>query len=129
MAAWFDFLTPAQRGTCEALQRVIRQAAPDATEAVKWGNLVFAVNEVMFVAIVPHKAHVNLQFFNGSSLPAELGPLDGVGRGSRSLRCKFTQPIDPVQVEMLVSASAALARRQAQERPARHTPPTGFGDL
>lgn len=119
VAAWFDFLTPGQRQTCEALQAAIRSAVPDVMEAVKWGNLVFSVQEVVFAAIVPHKAHANLQIFNGSLLPPGLPPLDGVGRGPRTLRCRFTQPVDRVTVEMVISASAALARRQAQDRPPR----------
>lgn len=135
VSAWFDFLTPAQRNTCEALQAAVRAAVPDVGEAVKWGNLVFSVNDAVFAAIVPHKAHVNLQIFNGSLLPPGLPVLDGVGRGSRSLRCRLTQPVDTVTVEMVISASAALARRQARERPARSPgfspsggPEGGFGD-
>lgn len=119
VAAWFDFLTPVQRQTCEVLQATIRTTVPDVGEAVKWGNLVFSVNEVVFAAIVPHKAHVNLQIFNGSQLPPGTPVLDGVGRGSRTLRCRCTQPVDTVTVEMVISASAMLARRQALERPYR----------
>ncbi len=119
VAAWFDFLTPGQRPTCEALQAAIRNAAPDVMEAVKWGNLVFSVHDVVFAAIVPHKAHANLQIFNGSQLPPGLPLLDGVGRGPRTLRCRFTQPVDRVAVEMVISASAALARRLGQSRPPR----------
>ncbi len=116
VSAWFDFLTPVQRRTCEELHAAIRHAAPDAIEAVKWGNLVYAVNEVVFAAIVPHKAHVNLQIFNGSQLPPGVPVLDGVGRGSRSMRCRCTQPVDTVTVEMVIVASASLARRQIHER-------------
>lgn len=119
VAAWFDFLTPSQRQVAELLQSAIRSAVPDITESVKWGNLVFGVDDMLVLAIVPHKAHVNLQVFNGSQLPADLAPLDGVGRGSRSLRCRLNQPIDGIQVQMLVSASVALARRNAPERPVR----------
>lgn len=116
VSAWFDFLTPGQRGVSEVLQAAVHQAAPDVSVSVKWGNLVFGVDDTLVMAIVPHKGHVNLQFFNGSALPSELGPLDGAGRGSRSLRCRLNQPIDAVQVQMLVSASVALARSTARPR-------------
>ncbi|GAA0752492.1 DUF1801 domain-containing protein [Ideonella azotifigens] len=116
VAAWFDFLTEPQRGLAEQLQAAVRQAVPEATETVKWGNLVFGVDDTLLMAIVPFKGHVNLQLFNGSQLPPGIAPLDGSGRGSRSLRCRLGLPIDSVQVQMLVLASVTLARRQAAER-------------
>lgn len=122
VASWFDFQPAAVRSVAEALQQAVREAAPDLSETVKWGNLVFQLDGQVLLAIAPHKAHVNLQIFNGHLLPDELGPLDGVGRGPRSLRCRLHQAIDPVQVQMLVSASVALARQQADPRPPRPAP-------
>jgi hypothetical protein len=121
IASWFDFLALPQRQVAERLQRAIHRAAPDAQEGIKWGNLVFSMEGLVFLAIVPHKAHVNLQIFNATQLdlPEGLPPLDGVGRGPRSLRCRLNQPVDEVLVEMLVSASAGLAWQQAGERQAQ----------
>ena len=117
ISAWFDFQPPAARALAEQLQQAVRAAAPDLTETVKWGNLVFQLDGAAVLAIAPHKAHVNLQVFNGALLPSTLGALEGVGRGSRSLRCKLNQTFDHVQVEMLVSASVALSRQQALDGP------------
>ncbi|NDY91565.1 DUF1801 domain-containing protein [Ideonella livida] len=125
VAAWFDFLSPAQRPACEVLQRAVRLAVPEVQEAVKWGNLVFSVNEVVFMALVPHKAHVHLQVLNGSLLPPGLAPLEGTGRGSRNLRVRLTQPVDVPLVEALAAASAQLARGQVRERPWREAPAEG----
>lgn len=119
IAAWFDFQPPPVRSLAEALQQAIRAAAPELVETVKWGNLVFQLDGNAVLAIAPHKAHVNLQFFNGSHMPTDIAPLDGAGRGVRSLRCKLGQPVDPVTVDMLVSACVALAQRHAAERPPR----------
>ena len=119
VSAWFDFQPEAMRSLALQLQRTVRAAEPELTEAIKWGNLVYQLDGVAVLAIAPHKAHVNLQLFNGSELPPSLGPLEGAGRGSRSLRCKPGQTVDPVQVEMLVAACVALARRMADERPPR----------
>jgi len=112
VAAWFDFQTAAQRELSEALRAVVREAEPALTEGIKWGKLVFLLDGRMLLAISPHKTHVHLQVFNGSQLPPELAPLDGAGHGLRNLRCRLHQPIDPVQVEMVVAASAELERRQ-----------------
>lgn len=119
VAAWFDFQPEPVRAVAERLQQAVRGAEPELTETIKWGNLVFQLDGVAVLAIAPHKAHVNLQIFHGSELPPGLGALDGAGRGSRSLRCKLNQPVDPVRVDMLVAASVALARRMADQRPPR----------
>ncbi|HSI59378.1 MAG TPA: DUF1801 domain-containing protein [Ideonella sp.] len=115
VAAWFDFQTTAQRELSEALRTAVREAEPSLTEGVKWGKLVFLLDGRMLLAIAPHKTHVHLQVFNGSQLPTELAPLDGAGHGLRNLRCRLHQPVDPVQVEMVVAASAELARRQGAD--------------
>jgi len=119
VSAWFDFQPLAVKGVAEQLQQAVRAAAPELAESVKWGNLVYLLDGLVVLAIAPFKAHVNLQVFNGAQLPPGSLPLEGTGRGPRHLRCKLNQPVDLVQVEMLVSASVALAQRQALERPPR----------
>lgn len=119
ISAWFDFQPAAARAVAEQLQQAVRAAAPELVESVKWGNLVYLLDGTVVLAIAPFKAHVNLQVFNGAQLPPGTVSLEGSGRGPRHLRCKLNQPVDPVQVEMLVSASVALAQRQALERPPR----------
>lgn len=119
VSAWFDFQPEAVRELAERLQRAVRVAEPELTETIKWGNLVYQLDGAAVLAIAPHKAHVNLQLFHGAELPPGLGALEGAGRGTRSLRCKLHQPVDPVQVEMLVAACVALARRMAEQRPPR----------
>jgi hypothetical protein len=119
--AWFDFQPEAVRGLAERLQHIVRAAEPELVETIKWGNLVFMLDGAAVLAIAPHKAHVNLQLFNGSELPPGLGLLEGAGRGTRSLRCRLQQPVDPVQVEMLVAACVSLAHRQAALRPPRQS--------
>lgn len=119
VSAWLDFQPPAVRAVAERLQQAVRASEPELAEAIKWGNLVYLLDGAAVLAIAPHKAHVNLQIFHGSELPPGLGPLEGAGRGPRSLRCRLNQPIDPVQVEMLVAAAVAMARRLAEQRPPR----------
>ncbi|OYT89743.1 MAG: hypothetical protein CFE46_04955 [Burkholderiales bacterium PBB6] len=116
VAAWFDFLSPAQRPMAIELQAAVRGAVPDVAESIRWGNLVFTVDDELMAALVPHKAHINLQFYQGASLPAHIAELDGNQRDSRSLKCRLSQPLDGVKVEMLVAAAAVIARRQALER-------------
>lgn len=119
VSAWFDFQPEPVRAVAERLQQAVRATEPELAETIKWGNLVYLLDGAAVLAIAPHKAHVNLQIFHGSELPPGLGPLEGAGRGPRHLRCRLNQPVDPVQVEMLVAAAVAMARRLAEQRPPR----------
>lgn len=116
VSAWLDFQPAAQREVAQALRGAVREAAPALGEAVRWGQLVFLFDGAPLLAIAPHRAHVNLQVFNGHLLPAGLVPLEGGGRGARSFKCRLHQPVDAVQVQMLVAASVAQAERDAGVR-------------
>jgi len=107
VAAWLDFLPPAQREVAQALRSAVREAAPDLLEIIRWGQLVFTWSGSPLLAIAPHRGHVNLQLFNGHLLPEGLAPLEGSGRGTRSFKCRLNQPVDVVQVQMLVAACVA----------------------
>jgi hypothetical protein len=117
VAAWLDFLTPAQRALALVLQTAVLEGAPEAQQIVRSGKLVFAVEGELMLALSAHKTHLNLQFFQGECLPAELGPLDSAKRGQRNWRCPLGQATDAVRVAMLVAAAAQLARAQAARRP------------
>lgn len=116
VSAWLDFQPTAQREVAQALRSAVREAAPELGEAVRWGQLVFLFDGTPLLAIAPHRAHVNLQVFNGHLLPANLVPLEGGGRGARSFKCRLHQPVDAVPVQMLVAASLAQAVRDAELR-------------
>lgn len=111
VSAWLDFQPEAQRQVAQALRTAVRDAEPALSEIVRWGQLVFVWAGSPLLAIAPHRGHVNLQIFNGHLLPADLGPLEGSGRGARSYKCRLNQPVDVVQVQMLVAASVARAPR------------------
>jgi hypothetical protein len=112
VSAWFDFQPPAQREVAQALRAAVREAEPELLEIIRWGQLVFVWAGSPVLAIAPHRAHVNLQIFNGHLLPPGIAPLEGVGRGTRSFRCRLHQPVDVVQVQMLAAASVARAARE-----------------
>lgn len=109
VSAWLDFQPAQQREVARALRAAVREAAPDLSEIVRWGQLVFVCNGSPLLAIAPHRGHVSLQLFNGHLLPEGLGPLEGSGRGVRSLKCRLSQPVDVVQVQMVVAACVARA--------------------
>jgi hypothetical protein len=77
------------------------------------------VQDELVCALSTHKTHLSLPFFQGQRLPPARGPLEGSGTAPPGLRCRLHQTLDPVQIGMLVSAAARLARQDAAQRPPR----------
>lgn len=109
--AWFDNLpSDAHRDIARRLREVLLAAEPKLVPGLQWGNLMFAWERTHTVAIVAHRTHVNLQFFNGAQLSDRYPQLEGTQRGTRLLKCALRQPVDEELVTELVKASvAALA--------------------
>ena len=120
VAAWFDFLPPAEMPVAQAIHKAIRATVPELTETVRQGNLLLSMNGEPLLAIAPARNQVNLLVFNGSDLEATLGPLEGVGRRQRQVAFPSAQPVDATRVEQLARISAEVARRQQAD--AGHQP-------
>ena len=75
------------RETVEALRRVVREAAPEASERgyTGWRNLVYYY-QGMFCYIAPLKDSVNLGFHRGVDLPDPDGLLQGTGKKLRHVK-------------------------------------------
>jgi hypothetical protein len=112
VAAWFDFLPPAEMPVAQAIHKTIRATVADLTETVRQGNLLLSMNGEPLLAIAPARNHVNLLVFNGSDLEATLGPLEGVGRRQRHVAFPSGSPVDAARVVQIARASAEVARRQ-----------------
>jgi hypothetical protein len=112
VAAWFDFLPPAEMPVAQAIHKTIRATVADLTETIRQGNLLLSMNGEPLLAIAPARNQVNLLIFNGAEIEATLGPLEGVGRRQRQLVFPSTSPVDVARVELVARVSAELARRQ-----------------
>jgi uncharacterized protein YdhG (YjbR/CyaY superfamily) len=112
VAAWFDFLPPAEFPTAQAIHKTIRAVAPELTETIRQGNLLLSFNGEPLLAIAPVKGQVHLLVFNGNEIEATLGALEGVGRRQRMVRFESSQPVDTAQVEAVTCASVGACRRQ-----------------
>ena len=112
VAAWFDFLPPAEMPVAQAIHKAIRAAVSDLTETVRQGNLLLSMNGEPLLAIAPARNQVNLLIFNGADVEATLGPLEGVGRRQRQVAFPSTSPVDIARVEQVARVSAEVARRQ-----------------
>jgi hypothetical protein len=112
VAAWFDFLPPAEMPVAQAIHKAIRAAVADLTETIRQGNLLLSMNGEPLLAIAPARNQVNLLIFNGADVEAAVGPLEGVGRRQRQVAFPSAGPVDVARVEQVARASAEIARRQ-----------------
>ena len=100
MPARQEFLadTPAElRPLVRALDALIVKAAPGLTASLKWSNLTYSGNKIV-CALAAHKAHVNLQLWNGASLKDPRHLLIGESKAMRHL--KFSS-VDDVKAKLI----------------------------
>ena len=112
VAAWFDFLPPAEAPVAQAIHKTIRATVAELTETIRQGNLLLSMNGEPLLAIAPARNQVNLLIFNGAEVETTLGPLEGVGRRQRQVAFPSADPVDVTRVEQVARVSAEVARRQ-----------------
>jgi hypothetical protein len=103
-----DFLaalpTPVQE-LASALRQIIRKAAPELTEGIKWGMPCYwgAGNVCAIMAL---KNHVNLAFFRGAELTDAQALLEGTGKGMRHIKIRYAKDIRKQAFVALVKEAA-----------------------
>jgi len=106
---------PASLGAILAgLRRLVWEAAPDATSALKWGMPFYTVGGETMCAIAAFKSHVNL------ILPGPPGTyadpdrlLEGDGKTGRHLKLRSPDELPVTAVREWLRVAAARARKQA----------------
>lgn len=85
----------------QLLDRIITQSAPSLTSSLKWGNHTYsAVKNVC--AIITHKHHVNLQFFQGAHLDDPRKVLTGTGKDMRHIKIVGISDVDKEYIAFLL---------------------------
>jgi hypothetical protein len=105
VANFFDSLLPGQVATVKALHEAVLTAAPGIDQAVRWGSLTFLVRGESLATLVPHKAQVHLQVAQGALLAQRFPQLEGVGKGMRILKFRYSQPVDVDLVQRIIAAA------------------------
>lgn len=101
-----------QAEICVVLRELIREAAPEAAEVIKWSQPVYEVNGP-FCYFRAYKDHVNLGFFQGAELPDPQGLLEGTGKGMRHVKVRGPEAIRKEPLQALVRLAAHLCRGEA----------------
>lgn len=98
--------SPPNRAVIRALRPLVRRAAPDLRETVKWGNGCWVTDDANVAFVYSANDHVQFGFFGGSALKDPKGLLQGSGKYVRHTKLR-----DPADIDE--RALAALVRQAA----------------
>jgi hypothetical protein len=102
------------RAILEALRKMVKEAAPDASSALKWGMPFFMLGAETVCALGGHKAHVNLILPGPPGTYADPdGLLSGDGKTGRRLVIKHLDELRKDVVRSWLRTAASRARKSS----------------
>ena len=110
--------TPEIADIARALRLTVLEAFPDAIEWFDPGNGLLAIGnrrtmrDLRF-AIIPHKAHVNLQLVDGVDLPNPDGRIEGTGKRARHVKVRSVADTRASWLTAAIAAQLAVRARPA----------------
>ena len=92
------------------LRRLILDACPDLSEAIKWGNPVYEKGgRVCYLSA--DRGYITLGFFNATALSDPDGLMEGTGVKMRHVKVRSTADIRPKSYSAWVREAMALNQR------------------
>jgi len=85
----------------------MRQCGADVRELMHDGCPVACIEDVPFAYVNAFKAHVNVGFFRGATLPDPAGLLEGTGKRMRHVKLKPGREVDSDALGDLIDAAYA----------------------
>jgi hypothetical protein len=107
-----DATAPAVADIARALRRTVLEGFPGAVEVFDPGDGLLAfgtgrsIRDFSF-AIIPHKAHVNLQLADGVDLPNPDGRIEGTGKRIRHVKVRSVEDANARWVRDAIAAQVA----------------------
>ena len=108
-----DATAPAVADIARALRLTVLAGFPGAVETFDRGDGLLAIGfgtsmrDFVF-AIIPHKAHVNLQLADGVDLPNPDGRIEGTGKRARHVKLRSLSDIDAPWLKAAIAAQLAI---------------------
>lgn len=100
-------LPPDQRAALERLRATIRDAAPDATEAISYGMPTFKQDGHGLVGYAAFQAHCSLFPMSATVIPALADALEGFTTSKGTIRFTPDRPLPDALVRRIVAARLA----------------------
>ena len=110
---------PEVADVARALRLTVLEALPGAIEWFDQGNGLLAIGTArkmrdLLFAIIPHKAHVNLQLADGVDLPNPKGRIEGTGKRVRHVKVRSIDDARSSWLRSTVAAEVAWRRSLAE---------------
>ena len=107
-----DATAPAVADIARALRLTVLEGFPDAVETFDAADGLLAIGtgrsmRAFSFAIIPHKAHVNLQLADGVDLPNPDGRIEGTGKRVRHLKVRSVEDARASWVRAAIAAQLA----------------------
>ena len=81
----------------------MRECGDDVRELMHDGCPTAYVRDAGFGYVNTFRAHVNVGFFRGSTLPDPIGLLEGTGKLGRHVKLEPLTPLDPLALETVIA--------------------------
>jgi hypothetical protein len=94
-----------------AIRQIVREAAPRASEAWKWGQPVYEENGPL-AWIKAYKSYINFGFWRGSQLSDPQGLLQGDGDRMRHVKIASLADLNRPALKRFVKEAARLNREK-----------------
>lgn len=101
-------LDPALHEVVQAVRQTVRDVAPDATESVMYGGIMFAAGTA-FCGVFAYTGHVSLEFGKGYLLDDPLKVLEGSGKLRRHIKLRSAAELADKRVRGYVAQACANA--------------------
>jgi hypothetical protein len=99
-----------QAEVVSSVREIIREAAPEATESIKWAQPVYE-DHGPFCYVKAFKNHVNFGFWRGSELPDPEGIIVSSGKKMGHVKLTGVEDLQPDLFAEYVRAAVDLNRR------------------
>jgi len=91
-----------------SLRKLVLEVATDAKEEIKYGGLVFIINDGLFCGIFVRKKHISVEFVKGAEMQDPDNFLEGGGKYRRHLKIFKYADIKNKKVEYYIKQSFEL---------------------
>jgi hypothetical protein len=96
---------------------VMRQCGDDVRELLHDGHPTACIGEAAFGYVNSFTAHVNVGFFNGTTIDDPAGLLEGTGRFMRHVKLSPEREVDAAALTSLIEAAYADMKACASGKP------------
>lgn len=104
---------PEYRDIVTEIRKLMKECAPDATEAISYGIPAFKGRRILAV-ISPTKKGITLAFSRGAQFEDRYGLLEGVGKVSKNVRIRHLKEIKKAALRYYIKQAVALDATRAR---------------